>query len=321
MYDTPQVTILMAIYKPNIKWLKEQLQSLNNQTYSNLNLIVWNDAPDDQTDYEEIYKDYITNFPYKIYKGKENLGSNGAFEELTKIASSEYVAYCDQDDVWLPEKIVTLIKEAQRADTDLLCSDMYVIDKNSSIIADSITKVRPRQIFYEGTDLFQYLFSRNFIAGCTTLVKTDMAKKALPFPKEFVHDWWLGIHIASTGKVVSIKEPLIKYRIHGDNQTGVLTGVKDKESYYKRRIQEVLKRSKVLLERFAYNESFGDILLFHRYAECRMRYFKDFNIRNFLNLYKLRNINKSTTYFELLLPFMPNFVFKFLLQQIRKGNI
>ncbi len=321
MYDTPQVTILMAIYKPNIKWLEEQLQSLNNQTYSNLKLIVWNDAPDDQTDYEEIYKNYITNFPYKIYKGKENLGSNGAFEELTKIASSEYVSYCDQDDVWMPEKIATLVKEAQSTDADLLCSDMYVIDKDSNIIVDSITKVRPRQIFYEGKNLFQYLFSRNFVTGCTTLVKTEIAQKALPFPKEFVHDWWLGLYIAAYGKVKPVKKPLIKYRIHGNNQTGVLTGVTDKESYYKIRIKEVGKRSNVLLDRFTGNLVYGDILRFHRYAECRMKYFKDFNVTNFWNLYKLREINKSTTYFELLLPFIPNFVFQFIIKQIRKGSI
>lgn len=317
----PLVTILMAIYKPNIKWLVKQLESLNNQTYSNLKLLVWNDAPDDETDYEEVYNNCITNFEYEIHVGKENLGSNGAFEELTKLATSEYVAYCDQDDVWLPEKIATLVGEAQASESDLLCSDMYVIDKDDNIVATSISKVRPRQIFYKGNDLFQYLFSRNFITGCTTLVKTEMAKNALPFPKEFVHDWWLGIFTSAHGNVTSINKPLIKYRIHSNNQTGVLSGVYDKDSYYDKRIKEVIGRAIVLLDRFCGHRAYGEILIFHHYAECRMKYFKCASLVNFIELYKLKGLNKSTTYFELLLPFMPNFIFKFLIQQIRKGNI
>lgn len=317
----PLVTILMAIYKPNMDWLVEQLESLNKQTYPNLKLIVWNDAPDDETDYEVIYSQCITNFEYEIHTSRKNLGSNGAFEEMTKLALSEYVAYCDQDDIWLPEKIATLVREAQERESDLLCSNMYVIDKDSNVVVDSITKVRPRQIFYKGNDLFQYLFSRNFITGCTTLVKTKMAKSALPFPKEFVHDWWIGIFIAAYGNVTSINEPLIKYRIHGNNQTGVLSGVYDKDSYYEKRIKEVLGRATVLLDRFSGHSAYDEILRFHHYAECRMRYFKCTSLVNFIELYKLRGLNKSTTYFELLLPFMPNFVFKFLIQQIRKGNI
>lgn len=223
MNNTPLVTILMAIYKPNIKWLEEQLQSINAQSYANLKLLVWNDAPDDKTDYEPVYRKHITNFHYEIYVGKENMGSNGAFAELTKLASSEYVAYCDQDDIWLPEKLAILVEKVQRSKADLLCSDMYVIDKDSNIVADSITKVRPRQIFYTGSDLFSYLLSRNFVTGCTTLVRTETAKKALPFPKEFVHDWWLALYSAAYGKLDVVKQPLIKYRIHGNNQTGVLS--------------------------------------------------------------------------------------------------
>ena len=50
-----KIDILMAIYKPNLKWLEEQLISLNNQTYENLNLIVWNDCPDDNFNYNKIF--------------------------------------------------------------------------------------------------------------------------------------------------------------------------------------------------------------------------------------------------------------------------
>ena len=229
-----KIDILMAIYKPNLKWLEEQLISLNNQTYENLNLIVWNDCPDDNFNYDKFFNKYITEFKFKIYKGEINLGSNKAFEKLTKLAKSEYVAYCDQDDIWLPEKLSKLVLKMQETNADLICSDMFVIDKNSKVVADKITQVRPHQIFYKGLNLFEYLFSKNFVTGCTTLVKTEFAKSVLPFPDEYVHDWWLGICAAKNNKLEMFDESLIKYRIHDSNQTGILGGINKKRDYYEK---------------------------------------------------------------------------------------
>ncbi len=315
-----KVTILMAIYKPNMKWLEEQLGSLNAQTYNNLELLVWNDAPDDITDYELILKNFIKNFHYRIYKGEKNLGSNGAFEELTKLATSEYVAYCDQDDIWLPEKISVLVSEAIKTKADLLCSDMFVIDGESKIVANKIIEVRPRQIFYEGKEQFKWLLEKNFCTGCTTLVRTEFAKSVLPFPKEFVHDWWLALCASSKNKLGIVRKSLIRYRIHGNNQTGVLSGVVDKETYYDKRIKTVKDRAVVVKNYFkdAHKDWIDEFNLF---ADCRVKYFENFSFKNAINLWRLRRCNKMTTYFELLLPLMPNFVFKFLINQIRKGNI
>ena len=92
--STPSVTIAMAMYKPNITWLREQLISLNKLDYPNLNLIVWNDCPTDDN-HEELFAELITKFPFRVIKGKENLGSNGAFEQLTRLITTEYIAYCD----------------------------------------------------------------------------------------------------------------------------------------------------------------------------------------------------------------------------------
>jgi len=316
-----KVTILMAIYKPNMKWLEEQLKSLDAQTYNNLELLVWNDAPDDMTDYEPVFKRYIKKFRYKIYKGENNLGSNGAFEELTKLADSEYIAYCDQDDVWLPEKLRVLVEEAIKSKADLLCSDMYVIDKDSNVVADSITQVRPRHIFFEGNNVFEYLLAKNFVTGCTTLVRTQMARNSLPFPKEFVHDWWLGLYISAYGKIKIIKKSLIKYRIHGGNQTGVLSGINCKEDYYHKRVSKEIIRSLVLKKRFSENKYEKLLKEFDCFVALRVDYFNNFTLSKFIRLFRLRKFNKSTTYFELFLPFIPEFIFGILIKQIRQGNI
>ena len=318
MENFPKVDILMAIYKPNLKWLEEQLISLNNQTYKELNLIVWNDCPDDNFNYDVFLKKYINKFKFKIYKGKNNFGSNKAFEKLTKLATGQYIAYCDQDDIWLPEKINVLVKYMIKSKADLICSDMYVIDKKGKIVADKITKVRPHQIFYKGTNLFGYLFSKNFVTGCTTLVNAEFAKKTLPFPKEYVHDWWLALNAAANGKLEIVEDSLIKYRIHDTNQTGILSGVNTKKDYYDKRIKLVKNRSEILLERFA---DCKNINKFAQFAIYRTLYYQQPNFKNFYNLFKFRYLNKLTTYFELIMPILPEFIFKFIINQIRKGNI
>lgn len=320
MNDKPKVTILMAIYKPNLEWLYEQLESLNDQDYKNIELLVWDDCPEDSKDYKEILDKYITNFKYTLIKGEKNLGSTGAFAELTKLANSEYVAYCDQDDIWLKEKISILFDEALKSNANLLCSDMYVIDGEGKVVSNSITKVRPHHVLDSQNNNFKYLLAKQFVTGCTTLVKTELAKKALPFPNEFVHDWWLALYAVVYGKIQIVKKPLIKYRIHTTNQTLILTGINTKTDYLKR-ILEFKNRMQIVSDRFQENNLQNEIDTNKKYAELREKYFKNFSVKGFIDLFRLRECNLMTTYFELALPFMPNFLFKFVINQIRKGNI
>ncbi len=316
-----KVSILMAIYKPNIKWLIEQISSLNAQTYGNIELIVYNDCPDDMINYEKIYRKYITNFNFKIIHGEINLGSTLAFGKLTEMADGKYIAYCDQDDVWLPNKIEILVNEIEKNDADLICSDMYVIDAKSNIVATSITQVRPRYIFYNGESVFENVIVHNWVTGCTVLVKTEFAKNALPFPKEFVHDVWLAAYVGAYGKILNLNESLIKYRIHYDNQTLVLVGINNKDDYYINRILGFKKKIEILEQRFNSDNIKNTIQLLSKFANARDSYYNNCNLKNFYSLFKLRKANKSIVYFELSLPFMPEIFFRFLVKQIRKGKI
>lgn len=291
---------------------------MNNQNYKNLNIIAWDDCSEDGIDYEKIFSKYITNFNFKLYYGKKNIGSNKVFEQLTKLSTGEYIAYCDQDDIWLPEKINFLVQKIKETNAVLICSDMFVIDKNSNIIADKITKIRPHQKFFHASNLFEYLFSKNFITGSTILVKNSFAKNTLPFPDEYVHDWWLALCAAAINKLQICEDSLIKYRIHDFNQTIILGGINTKEDYYEKRVKLVKKRSQILEIRFGQLNSINE---FKKYAECRLDYYNKHNFINFYKLFKLRKFNKLTTYFELILPFIPNFLFKYIIIQIQKGRI
>lgn len=242
--EMPHIAILLAVHEPRLDWLRELLVSLNAQSYPNLSLYIIDDCSKIVT-YEEILscvQEHVTAFPYYIEHNDINLGSNRTFELLTEKAKADYFAFCDQDDIWLPEKLSVLQKTIEDEKALLVCSDMFIIDKNGKQTASSITKVRKRHVFHSGDNLAEGLIFHNFVSGCTMLVRAGEAKSAIPFCPYMVHDNYLALWCATRGKLVSVSRQLIYYRIHEGNQTKILKNVVDKESYRKLRIDIALQK-------------------------------------------------------------------------------
>lgn len=320
--DKPRIAILMAVYEPRMDWLREQLLSLNAQTYPNLVLYVRDDCSP-TVPYEEIQscvQDCISAFPYTIQRNEKNLGSNGTFEWLTREAEGEYFAYCDQDDVWLPEKIERLKDSLLKKQALLVCSDMYVIDENGMIIADSIRKVRRHHVFCSGERLSRKLLFSNFVTGCTMMVNSKMAKAAVPFCPYMVHDHYLALWSAEHGKIYSESRPLIRYRIHGANQTNVMSGVKDKRSYGEIRIRLSKNKFEWLKEHFPCGqetkEAINQGLI---WSDARLR---SWNHRGGMGtLWKYRNLNRFVSAAECCLKYMPNSVFMAAVRLARNNKV
>ena len=93
----------------------------------------------------------------------------------------------------LPEKLKILKNEIEQTGALLVCSDMYVIDGKGHQTADSITKVRRHHVFLSGTGLADKLLFRNFVTGCTMLMRTNIAKAAISFCPYMVHDHYLAL--------------------------------------------------------------------------------------------------------------------------------
>ena len=254
----PPIAILLAVYEPRLDWLREQLESLEKQTYPNLKLYVRDDCSP-TVPYEEIegcVRACIRSFPYEIQRNERNLGSNRTFERLTEEAEGEYFAYCDQDDVWLPEKLSVLQQELEESGALLACSDMFIIDGGGEQTADSITQIRRRHVFRSGSGLTEGLLISNFVTGCTMLVRRAAAQGAVPFCPYMVHDHYIALYCSAAGEIHSVMRPLIRYRVHGKNQTGVLAGVTDKASYRSERIDLPLRKFQWLEQHFPYREGF-----------------------------------------------------------------
>lgn len=136
----------------------------------------------------------------------------------------EYVFCCDQDDVWAPDKVSSMLSEMKRIERDspgpvLLHHDLEVVDEELRPIADSYWKmmqIRP------GTEQFPgRLLSRNEVTGCATLCNRALLELALPVPgTAIMHDWWLALCAAWFGSLRHLDRKLVRYRQHEGNVIG-----------------------------------------------------------------------------------------------------
>ena len=318
--DKPRIAILMAVYEPRMDWLREQLESLEAQTYSNLRLYIRDDCSPTVpfAEIERCVEACIHSFPWTITRNEENLGSNGTFQRLTEEAEGEYFAYCDQDDIWLPEKLTVLREELERSGALLVCSDMFIIDGAGRQTADSITKVRRHHVFHSGENLAANLVFSNFVTGCTMLIRAEVAKAAVSFCPYMVHDHYLALFAAERGKIVSLPERLIKYRIHGNNQTEMMAGVKDKASYGQIRIDEALEKMRWLEENFSCDSELKEVIRQGKvWLEARQKNWH--RQGGAKTVWRYRGFNKAVSCFELVLSGAPNWLFQLALAMKKKN--
>ncbi len=314
--DMPLISILMAVYEPRMDWLEQQLDSLNAQTYPNLRLYVRDDSSP-TVPFEAIQalvRQRITAFPFTIDRNEQNLGSTKTFERLTAEGEGDYFAYCDQDDVWLPEKLSVSIKQIGSA--GLLCGDMLLIDAAGKTIGRSITELYPRLKFLAGAGLSDCLVYRNFVIGCTMLMRSDIAKAAIPFAHSMVHDHYLAWYCALEHDIAVADRPLLLYRRHGACQTGILTGIVTKQDYLDRHLGGFLTRVSELSER-AGGEALKQAAQWAQ-ARCDNALRKKGAVKR---LWSLRRVNRATTMFEIIGLRLPEGLFRLAIKMIRSGRI
>lgn len=145
----------------------------------------------------------------KLVKGP-GCGLIRNYESLLQRASGEIIFLSDQDDVWLPEKVPTMLEHLQYS--HLVVCDCRVVDAQLQVLYPSffsLKKSRP--------GLMRNLW-RNRYLGCCMAFRRDVLRCALPFPANIaMHDWWLGLVAEMSGETVFINQALTLYRRHGSN--------------------------------------------------------------------------------------------------------
>jgi hypothetical protein len=224
MMDAARVQILLSTWNGE-RWLPELLASLEQQTFQDWQLLVRDDGSTDQTlrillKWQEEHPDKLAGL---ILDGK-HLGSKLSFSRLVEASIAPCLMFCDQDDVWFPEKVevqYTALRrlEAQYGeDTPLLVhSDLVVVDENRALQAVSFWDYRDFAVEQRK----QAYLLNNVVTGCATAFNRAAALLAFPLPVYAMeHDRWLALVCAWFGQVLPLAHPLLLYRQHADNLIG-----------------------------------------------------------------------------------------------------
>ena len=217
-----KVDILMATYNGE-KYLKEQIESILNQTFQDFRLIICDDCSKDET--WKILEEYQKkDNRIEIVRNEHNLGYNKNFEKLLGMVKAPYFMLSDQDDFWLPNKVEESYNMITSGKYALVCSDLEVVNQNLETIHPSMWEFWPdyniKKKIKKARDYRSCLMT-NCITGCTTIVDSKLIPKLRPLPGyPIVHDWWIGLVAGSEGDIGYIEKPLIRYRQHGNNQIG-----------------------------------------------------------------------------------------------------
>lgn len=215
-----KIDILVATYNGE-KYVKEQLDSIINQTYKDINIIISDDGSKDST--LSILKEYQEKYPnITVYTHEKNLGYKKNFEFLLTKVESDYYMLSDQDDVWLEEKVEKCFNKLKQDNADLVYCDLLVVDDNLNLMKKSYWDVIGKRKKIKLNDI-RTLYLDNCVTGCTILSKKSFIKDIVPIPQESVymlHDYWIALIVALKGKITYLDEKCIKYRQHVNNQIG-----------------------------------------------------------------------------------------------------
>ena len=219
------IDILMSTYDGEL-FIRDQLDSIFNQSITNWRLIIRDDGSSDNT--RQIISEYQKKVPNKIVllDDNEKLGACQSFFRLMSCSSAQYIFFCDQDDIWQKNKIELQIKEMQRVEAGygadlpvLVHSDLRVVDESLGLISESLwkyQKLNPNSMRGLNRVLIQ-----NYATGCTILVNRALLEYAISgAPKAIMHDWWMLLLASAKGKIVDMPETTVLYRQHNENDTG-----------------------------------------------------------------------------------------------------
>jgi glycosyltransferase involved in cell wall biosynthesis len=214
----PIVNILLSTYNGE-KFLSQQLDSLLSQSYPNILIHVRDDGSSDST--VKILESYCQVHSNILVTKGENLGAAKSFFHLLLNADKtcDYFAYCDQDDVWKPDKIERAVEFHQRLNSQhpaLYFSEFEIVDAHLNRMGSS-----QLSRYYD----FRTALLQNIPFGCTQVWNKAAQVMLSNHPPSFfyMHDWWNFLVISGIGKILYDSSETLYYRLHGKNVFGQTT--------------------------------------------------------------------------------------------------
>jgi len=222
----PRVSIAMATFEGG-PYVMPQLESIAAQTRLPDELVVCDDASRDDT--RDRVRDFASRAPFEVRLevNHERLRTTRNFERAVSLCRGDIIFLADQDDVWLPHKIETLLQVfAEHAGVGAVFSDGLAVDSELQSLGYGLWKslsFTPAEQRLVRSGRAVEVFLKHVVAAGTTLAfRSDYRQLALPFPElRSCHDAFIAFTIAAVAEIRIIEEPLIRYRLHGENLIGI----------------------------------------------------------------------------------------------------
>lgn len=227
-----KISVAMCTYNGS-RFVRDQLKSFAIQTRLPDELIVCDDNSCDET--VNIISDFAKTapFPVRLYVNSTNLGVVKNFEKAVKLCNGDLIALSDQDDVWLPEKLL-LEEEIFRShpEVGLVFTNAEVVDEKLTPLGYDLWSTegfnsQKQRLVLEGK-AFEVLLKRNFVTGATMMFKRKFLEACMPFPyvtnemikSSIIHDYWIALIISALADIRFIDKKVVRYRQHTSHLLG-----------------------------------------------------------------------------------------------------
>ena len=249
--NTPPIAVLMATYNGAL-YLKEQIDSILNQSLQPTIIIVSDDGSEDDTD--AILEKYVAEGKITYIKNDIRLGVVGNFVHLlTQIPQGYYFALSDQDDIWHSNKLEECFNALQKIEYQdqpcMVYSDLCLMDAQKNTINRSF---RNELGHHKYKHCLETLFFGNFVLGCTTLCNYALKDYmiGMPIHPSFNHDAWMAMVSYTFGQSYSIDKALVDYRQHSNNVTIRSHSKKTVINRYANHLKQLFTKNDFLADRF-----------------------------------------------------------------------
>lgn len=221
------ITIIMAVYNGQ-EYIREQLESLKDQTYTEWRLVIRDDRSSDKT--AEIVKKFSDEVEqeviFKVNEKPSGSAKNNFALLINDAKESDYVMFCDQDDIWKKDKIEITFNKMKQAEERygrdfplLVHGDVEVIDENGNINADSMFEMS----HINADSKLPQILIQNHVTGCTMMCNKKLIAGISEYASSeyiIMHDYLAALYASVFGKIEVIRKPLLSYRQHSGNSVG-----------------------------------------------------------------------------------------------------
>jgi glycosyltransferase involved in cell wall biosynthesis len=214
----------MATYN-GAAFLREQLLSLQQQTTKPAELVVCDDQSSDAT--VDILRAFATDapFPVHIHVNPERLGWRGNFIKASSLCKFNLIAFCDQDDLWYPQKLQIMSEQFEDPSVLLAYHNADLIDHKGCIYG-TLQPIADKKRVIERLSrptIWSNPFGLTIVFRASLTAFNDMWPRTVDLSKpEFpaAHDQWFYFLATNVGKIISVPDRLLAYRQHASNTVG-----------------------------------------------------------------------------------------------------